>query len=76
MQCLLYVQGVRKVTMQLLGFRLSSHGLSAWLDELFEQKPIEFYKSGIENLVECWEEIVNNKREYIIGQLVVNFLWI
>ena len=39
--------------------------LRAWLDEFFESKLGDFYR-GIENLVECWEEVVNNKGEYII----------
>jgi len=40
--------------------------LRVWLDEFFESKPGDFYKRGIENLVERWEEVVNNKGKYII----------
>ena len=32
-----------------------------------------FYQQGIEDLVECWEEVVNNNGEYIIDLLVVIF---
>jgi len=38
----------------------------AWLDEFFESKTGDFYQRDIENLVERWEEVVNNKGEYII----------
>lgn len=34
--------------------------LRAWLDVFFESKPRDFYKRDIGNLVECWEEVVNN----------------
>jgi hypothetical protein len=40
--------------------------LRAWLDKFFESKSGDFYQRGIENLVERWEEVVNNKGEYII----------
>ena len=40
--------------------------LRVWLDELFESRPGDFYQRGIEHLVERWEEVVNNKGEYII----------
>ena len=40
--------------------------LRAWLDEFLQSKLGDFYQQGIENLVECWEEVVNNNGEYII----------
>lgn len=40
--------------------------LRAWLDEFFESRPGDFYRRGIEKLVERWEEVVNNGGEYII----------
>jgi len=36
------------------------------LDEFFESRPGDFYRLGIEKLVERWEEVVNNNGEYII----------
>ena len=36
------------------------------LDEFLEFKPDDFYKQGIENPVEHWEEVVDNNGEYII----------
>uniref|UniRef100_A0A0K0G5C5 Uncharacterized protein n=1 Tax=Strongyloides venezuelensis TaxID=75913 RepID=A0A0K0G5C5_STRVS len=32
----------------------------------FASRPNDFYQSGIESLVKRWEEVVNNKGEYII----------
>ena len=40
--------------------------LRAWLDEFFESKLGDFYQRGNENLLEQWEEVVNNKGEYVI----------
>ena len=40
--------------------------LRAWLDEFFESRPGDFYRRGIEKLIERWEEVVNNNGEYII----------
>ena len=40
--------------------------LRAWLDEFFESKSNNFYRKGIENLVERWEEVVDTNREHII----------
>ena len=34
-------------------------------------KAADFYQRGIENLVERWEEVVNNNGEYIIDQFVI-----
>ena len=31
-----------------------------------ESKPGDFYKRGIENLVDHWEEVVSNNGEYVI----------
>ena len=36
--------------------------LKTWLDEFFESTPGDFYKRGIENLVERWKKVVNNKK--------------
>ena len=40
--------------------------LSAWLDEFVHSIPGDFYQRGIENLIECWEDVVNHNGEYII----------
>lgn len=40
------------------------------LDEFFESKQSDFYQRVTENLFERWEEVANNKREYIIDQLL------
>jgi [histone H3]-lysine36 N-dimethyltransferase SETMAR len=40
--------------------------LRVWLDYFFDKRPCDFYRHGIENLVERWEEVVNNHGEYII----------
>jgi transposase len=40
--------------------------LQNWLDEFLMAKPADFFKSGIENLPERWESVVNNGGEYII----------
>ena len=40
--------------------------LRAWLDEFFESKSNNFYRKGIENLVERWEKVVDTNGEYII----------
>ncbi|WKY05876.1 hypothetical protein Q1695_006243 [Nippostrongylus brasiliensis] len=39
--------------------------LGTWLDEFFESKSPDFYKRGIDNLVNCWERVVQNNGEYI-----------
>ena len=40
--------------------------LRTWLDEFFESRPPDFYRQGIEKLVERWEEVINNDGNYII----------
>ena len=40
--------------------------LRTWLDDFFESRPVDFYRRGIEKLIERWEEVVNNGGEYII----------
>ena len=40
--------------------------LRDWWDEFFESKSNNFYRKGIENLVECWEIVVDTNGEYII----------
>jgi hypothetical protein len=40
--------------------------LQNWLDDFFTAKQEDFFKSGIENLPERWEAVVNNGGEYII----------
>ena len=39
--------------------------LSVWLNEFFYLKQEDFYQRGIENPVECWEEVVDNNGKYI-----------
>jgi hypothetical protein len=43
--------------------------LQNWLDEFFTAKPADFFKSGIENLLERWKAAVNSGGEYIIDWL-------
>lgn len=51
----------------MLGFSFNTDTeMRAWLDEFFKSKQGDFYQLGIENLVEHWEEVVNNKGEDII----------
>ena len=40
--------------------------LRAWLEEFFESRPGDFYRRGIEKLVERWEQVITNNGEYII----------
>jgi hypothetical protein len=40
--------------------------LQNWLDDFFTAKSADFFKSGIENLPERWDAVVNNGGEYII----------
>ena len=40
--------------------------LRACLDEFFESKSNNFYRKGIENLVERWEKVVDTNGEYIM----------
>lgn len=37
-----------------------------WLEQFFESKPQDFYRRGIEQLVNRWEEVVRNNGEYLI----------
>jgi hypothetical protein len=43
--------------------------LQNWLDEFFTAKPADFFKCGIENLLEHREAVVSNGGEYIIDCL-------
>jgi len=36
------------------------------ISRYFAQKPIDFYRSGIENLHTRWQKIVDNEDDYII----------
>ena len=47
-------------------FRSIHAELKAWLDEFFKSKPNDFYRRGIENLVERWEEVVNNNENTLL----------
>ena len=40
--------------------------LRVWLEEFFESRPGDFYRRGIEKLVERWEQVVTNNGDYII----------
>ena len=42
--------------------------LRAWFDKFFESKSNN-YQKGIENLVECWEKVVDTNGEYIIDYI-------
>lgn len=37
------------------------------LSRHFAQKPIDFYRSGIENLHTRWQKVVDNEDDYIIN---------
>jgi histone-lysine N-methyltransferase SETMAR len=39
-------------------------GLQNWLENFFTAIPADFFKSGIKNLSERWEAVVNNGGEY------------
>ncbi|UYV77321.1 hypothetical protein LAZ67_15000497 [Cordylochernes scorpioides] len=45
--------------------------LKPWLNNFFDTRPDDFWRNGINKLVERWEEVVNNNGEYIIDQLIV-----
>ena len=40
--------------------------LRVWLYEFFESKSNNFYRKGIENLVERWEKVVDTNGRYIL----------
>ena len=48
-----------------LSFENQDH-LENWLNNFFETRPKDFWRNGINKLVERWEEVVNNEGEYII----------
>lgn len=37
-----------------------------WFDEFFESKCTDLYYRGIEQLVNNWQEVVNNEGEYTV----------
>ena len=39
--------------------------LRAWLNKSFESEPCVSFRIDIENFVQLWEEVVNNKGGYI-----------
>ena len=40
--------------------------LERWLNNFFESRPADFWRNGIDKLVERWEQVVNNYGDYII----------
>ena len=40
--------------------------LKNWLNKFFDTRPGDFWRNGIDKLVERWEEVVNSNGEYII----------
>ncbi|UYV82650.1 hypothetical protein LAZ67_22000380 [Cordylochernes scorpioides] len=44
----------------------NEENLKTWLNNFFYTRPGEFWRNGINKLVERWEEVVNNNGEYII----------
>ena len=40
--------------------------LKNWLNNFFDTRPGDFWRNGINKLVERWEEVVNSNGEYII----------
>ena len=40
-----------------------------WLNKFFDTRPRNFWRNGIDKLVERWEEVVNSNGEYIIYYL-------
>ena len=45
----------------------SEEGLKSWLDNFFETRTENFWKVGINKLVERWKKVVDNDGEYIIN---------
>ncbi|UYV78600.1 hypothetical protein LAZ67_16002110 [Cordylochernes scorpioides] len=45
--------------------------LKTWLNNFFDTRLGNFWRKGINKIVERWEEVVNNNEEYIIDQLIV-----
>ena len=57
----------RQTTRELAERINCSHAeLKAWLDEFFQSKTKDFYREGIEKLVERWGKVVDMNEEYII----------
>ena len=57
----------RQTTRELAERINCSHAeLKAWLDEFFQSKTKDFYREGIEKLVERWGKVVDMNGEYII----------
>ncbi|UYV80250.1 hypothetical protein LAZ67_18002150 [Cordylochernes scorpioides] len=40
--------------------------LKTWLNNFFDTRPGDFWRNGINKLLERWEAVINNNREYII----------
>ncbi len=40
--------------------------LKIWLNNFFDSRPDDFWRNGIEKLVDRWERVVNNNGGYII----------
>ena len=60
-------EDLRQTTRKLAERINCSHAeLKAWLDEFFQSKTKDFYREGIEKLVERWGKVVDMNEEYII----------
>ena len=44
----------------------TNEDLENWLNNFFESRPDDFWRDGIDKLVERWEQVVNSDGEYII----------
>jgi hypothetical protein len=57
----------RSLSINLPGFSFSNDAeIQNWLDDFFTAKPADFFKRGIENLLERWKAVMTNGGEYII----------
>lgn len=45
--------------------------LKTWLHNFFDTRASDFWRNGIDKLVERWEAVVNSNGEYIIDLFIV-----
>ena len=57
----------RSLSNQMRGVTFDTNeDLENWLNNFFESRPSDFWRDGINKLVERWEQVVNSEGEYII----------
>jgi hypothetical protein len=57
----------RFLSKYLLGVSFNNDAeLQNWLNDIFTDKPADFFKRGIDKVPERWEAVLNNGEEYVI----------